>query len=116
MADKTINKYSQEAYDFYFKYATTNMTERSIDNNRSELHEAAVTFALGASWQSNRKPELFIESDCLFTVEGQLYEYSGVVHDQNTVYGRAYHDGDKKEFKFHFSDVETIYWPDNLKP
>lgn len=108
-----FSKHSQEAYDFYFKYATTNMAESSIENHRSELEESALTFALGAFWQSEKRPDSFIDSGCLFLVNGEYYEYSAVVHDSETVYGKKVSSDDRTEYKFSFCDVDKVFWPSN---
>lgn len=55
----------------------------------------------------------FIERDCLFEVDGELYIYSGVVHDSEEVYGYKYSGTHNAECKFNFSQVSKIYKPHN---
>lgn len=58
----------------------------------------------------------FIERDCLFDVDGELYSYSGVIHDRNTVYGVKICGADNSEHSFLFDQVNIIYKSHNPNP
>ena len=55
--------------------------------------------------------EDFIELDCIFQIAGVLYACSGVIHDEEYVYGYNVSMVDPKEHKFKFSEVGLIYKP-----
>ena len=58
----------------------------------------------------------FISRGCIFLAHGILYDYTGVVHDEQKVYGiRCCMSDDGREHKFDFSEVETIFIPHNPK-
>jgi len=53
----------------------------------------------------------FIEEGCIFEVDGELFIYSGVVHDEQDVYGYKISGIDRSEYKFKFKQVSQIYKP-----
>lgn len=63
------------------------------------------------NWKPINDKGDFIYKGCLFEVDGELYIYSGVVHDEEEVYGRKISGIDNSEHKYKFSQVTQIYKP-----
>jgi hypothetical protein len=60
------------------------------------------------TWKPVNENGDFIDHNCLFVVNDIVYEYSGVVHDDDQVYGYGF-DIPTKEQCFKFSEVTARY-------